>query len=162
MSQPIVYPIPSCSECGIQSAGRCPTCHHSLCLDHFPLDEHQPCATRLIEHKQDYVCYVCGAPVHPQQWSTAVFAHYIDYQTCAGCKRYICDELHTRVRDEDVRIERDGLRSHRYHYTRRYCDACAPARRFGGLVGAGWLTAIVVVLVGALFLVTRFVLKLPY
>lgn len=145
MAQTNVYPVASCVECGLASAGRCPTCHHSLCMDHFGLEDHQPCATRLIQHAADYACYVCGSPVIPQQWSTAVFAHYIDSYTCAGCRRYICENQHTRIRDESVEIARDGLRSHRYHITQRYCDVCAPLQRLGGLRGA---SRVAVVLLG--------------
>lgn len=143
MGQPNVYPVASCVECGLASAGRCPTCHHSLCMDHFGLEDHQPCATRLIKHAADYVCYVCGAPVVPQQWSTAVFAHYIDSYTCVGCRRHICDNHHTRLRDESVEIARDGLRSHRYHVTQRYCDVCAPLQGVGGLRGAARAAVVV-------------------
>lgn len=145
MAQINVYPVASCTECGLASAGRCPTCHCSLCMDHFGLEDHQPCATRLVQHAADYACYVCGSPVVPQQWSTAVFAHYIDSYRCAGCLRFICDNQHTRVRDESVEIARDGLRSHRYHITVRYCDACAPLQRIGGLRG---VARVAVVLLG--------------
>jgi hypothetical protein len=107
-------------------------------MDHFPLPEHQPCATDLERHAERYVCYVCGVGVVPQQWSAALFAHYTDSQRCAGCARYICDTLHTRWRTDGVRVVRDGLRSNRYHITVRYCDVCAPVRRLGGLVGATW------------------------
>lgn len=133
------FPIPSCHECSLQSAGRCPTCHHTLCLDHFPRQEHTPCRAQLEQHAADYICYVCGAAVQPQQWSSAVFAHYVDTYRCAGCQRYLCDKLHTQVREEDVQLVRDGLRSHRYHITKRYCSICAPMRRIGGLTGAAWL-----------------------
>ncbi|MGH2515174.1 MAG: hypothetical protein ACRDHP_05915 [Ktedonobacterales bacterium] len=136
MAQPVVYPAPTCTECGLESSGRCPTCHHSLCLDHFGFDDHQPCANYHAEHADDYRCYVCGAPVRPQQWSTAVFAHYIDSSRCAGCHRYVCDTEHTRYRTESVYLARDGLRSHRYHTMRRYCSLCSPLRRLGGLLGA--------------------------
>ncbi len=133
------YPIPTCKECGLQSAGRCPSCNRSLCIDHFPREEHHPCRTRLARHARDRLCYVCGTPVAPQQWSSAVFAHYIDEHRCAGCHRFVCDDLHTRTRVEDVKIVRDGLRSHRYHLTKRYCGLCAPFRRVGGILGATWL-----------------------
>ncbi len=140
MPQPTIYsPAPSCAECGLESAGRCPTCHHSLCIDHFDLPDHQPCAQRLAAHGAEYVCYVCGVQVQPQQWSTAVFAHYIDSCTCAGCHRYICEDQHTRRKSESVELVRDGLRSSRYHTTRRYCALCSPLRGIGGLLGASRL-----------------------
>lgn len=141
MAQIDVYPIPSCSECGIQSAGTCPTCHHNLCVDHFPLGGHQPCASRLAAHASAHFCYLCGAPARPQQWSSAVYAHYIDSHVCGGCHRAICDDEHTAFRDEDIVIRRDGVRSHRYHVTRRYCPVCVRLRVFGGLIGAGWWLA---------------------
>lgn len=140
--QPSIYsPAPSCTECGLEAAGRCPTCHRSLCVDHFGLPDHQPCAKRIEAHGGEYVCYVCGAQVQPQQWSTAVFAHYIDSCMCAGCHRYICDERHTRRKTENVQLVRDGLRSSRYHTTRRYCALCSPMRGLGGLLGASRLLA---------------------
>jgi hypothetical protein len=138
LSPAAAYPARSCNECELQAAGRCPTCRRALCMDHFPLEEHQPCAARLVEEAARRICYVCGTPVVPQQWSTAVFAHYIDSQKCAGCGRYVCAERHTKRRDEVVQLARDGLRSNRYHMTVRYCDICAPVRRFGGLVGVTW------------------------
>jgi hypothetical protein len=127
--------VPSCRECGIQSVARCPACHRALCLDHFPRDEHQPCAAHLRDEVMRYSCYVCGAPSLPRQWSTASFAHYIDPHICAGCHRYICDEHHTRLRVEKVELAHDGMRSQRYHITRRYCGVCAPFRHLGGLPG---------------------------
>lgn len=137
MSAPTVYASDPCYECELQAAGRCPTCRHGLCMDHFPLDAHDPCLTRLADETSGHICYVCAAPVAPQQWSTAIFAHYIDGQRCAGCGRFVCAQ-HTRTRDEVVKIDREGLRSNRYHTTVRYCDLCAPVRRLGGLVGAAW------------------------
>jgi hypothetical protein len=105
------------------------------------------------QHADEYVCYVCGAPAVPQQWSSEVFAHYIDLHRCAGCDRSVCDELHTRLIDEDVVISRAGLRSYRYHVTRRYCDLCARLRRFGGLIGAmRWLVATVGMLLAGIFI----------
>lgn len=136
MSVTGVYPIPTCDECGLEAAGRCPRCKHHLCLDHFSLEDHEPCVQRLATRAARNVCYVCGEPVRPQQWSSAVFAHYIDSYACAGCHRPICDEQHTRLRYEDVRLVREGLRSLRYHYIQRYCSVCAPLRGIGGLLGA--------------------------
>lgn len=130
--------VPSCRECGIQSVARCPACHRPLCIDHFPRDEHEPCATNLRENAFRYACYVCGTPSLPQQWSATSFAHYIDPHICAGCKRYICDERHTKVRIDGVELAHDGMRSQRYHVTRRYCNVCAPFRHIGGLPGLVW------------------------
>ena len=62
MAQLDVYPIPSCAECGIQSAGKCPACHQNLCVDHFPLDAHAPCAARLAASETKRKCYICGEP----------------------------------------------------------------------------------------------------
>jgi len=144
MPQPTVYPIPTCVECGLASAGRCPTCHRHLCMDHFGLEDHQPCAERGRKRAATTVCYVCGVPVQPQQWSATLFAHYIDSSRCQGCRRYICDEQHTALRYEAVEL------------TRRYCGMCAPLRAVGGLIGAGWVGAGVVI-VGAIaaFVVLR-------
>jgi hypothetical protein len=139
--QPGVYPVPSCAECGLESAGRCPSCGRHLCIDHFGLEDHIPCGPRLIQRARTTVCYVCGSPLRPQQWSTSVFAHYIDSCTCAGCRRYICDEQHTQMREERVELVMDGVRSHRYYVTRRYCELCYPLRVVGGLIGAGWVAS---------------------
>lgn len=135
MAQLFAVPVASCAECGLASAGRCPTCGHYVCFDHFALDQHEPCATHLREREDELACYICGAPAVPQQWSAEVYAHYIDMHQCAGCHRPICEEAHTRASDEDTILHRDGLRSHRYHYTLRYCPVCAPVRSFGGLLG---------------------------
>lgn len=137
MHAPTVSASDSCYECELQAAGRCPTCRHSLCMDHFPLDAHDPCMAQLADSVKGRMCYVCADPVMPKQWSTAIFAHYVDAFTCAGCGRHICAQ-HTRMRDEVVKLDREGLRSNRYHTAIRYCDLCAPVRRFGGLVGAAW------------------------
>lgn len=158
MAQADIYPIPSCAECGIQSAGKCPTCHHSLCLDHFPVDAHQPCAARAAKQAKHMHCYICGTTVRPQQWSTAVFAHYIDAHTCAGCRRYICNDKHSAHQQEDVVIRRDGVRSHRYHVTRRYCPTCMRLRVFGGLIGAGWWLAGSVIVLATLAIVAQIAL----
>jgi hypothetical protein len=136
-----VHATGSCSECELEASGRCPTCRHGLCVDHFPLEEHEPCASKLAASAPERFCYVCGAPVAPRQWSVDSFAHYIDLGKCAGCDRYVCDARHTRLRTESVRVVRDGLRGHRYHTTRRYCGICAPAHRLGGLLGVTWWTA---------------------
>ncbi len=155
MSQLRTFPVASCTECGLEAGGRCPTCRRRLCVDHFGLSEHAPCAQRHAERPDEHLCYVCGVPVHPQQWSTSIFAHYTDASMCHGCRRYICDEQHTRLRDETVEIVRDGLRSHRYHVTRRYCGLCAPLRRVGGLRGASWW----VVGLGALGVAAAFIVQ---
>ncbi|HEX9037225.1 MAG TPA: hypothetical protein VF808_09575 [Ktedonobacterales bacterium] len=147
MAQFSVYPIPSCAECGIQSAGSCPTCHHPLCMDHFAFEAHEPCASRLAASEIARACYICGAPASPQQWSSEAYAHYVDPHTCRGCHRAICDEAHTTLRDEDIIVRRDGMRSHRYHMMKRYCPVCARLRFMGGLIGAGWwLTGVVAVM----------------
>ncbi len=132
-----LYPFQSCHECEAEAAGRCMQCRRMLCMEHFPLHAHNHCLRHLAMHQAEYACYVCGAPVVPEQWSTAVFAHYIDSHLCAGCTRYVCDE-HTARRDEQVKIVQDGLRTHRYHMTMRSCRLCAPLRLTGGLVGAVW------------------------
>lgn len=127
--------IPSCTECGLEAGGRCPTCHRYLCMDHFGYEEHHPCRERVAAAAKNAVCYVCGEPAPPRQWSTQLFAHYIDAGKCAGCGRPTCD-THTRVREERVEIHQDALRSHRYYTTRRYCDRCARWRFLGGVRGA--------------------------
>ena len=92
---------------------------------------------------QTQVCYVCNAQTYPDQWSTSRTSHFIDQYRCIGCGRNICDELHTQRKIEDVYIVREGLRGHRYQYTTRYCDLCAPIYRLGGIRGLGlWIAAL--------------------
>jgi hypothetical protein len=117
-------------------------------MDHFGRPEHQPCATRLAATAEERVCYVCGAPVRPQQWSTSPYSHFVDSGACKGCGRYICDLHHTALQDERVDLVRDNLRSQRYHITHRYCSVCAPLRRVGGLVGAVRWSSLVLTLAG--------------
>jgi len=134
------YPFQSCHECEAEAAGRCPGCKHMYCIEHFPRHAHAACARHIAANHQEYVCYVCGEAVVPEQWSTAVFAHYVDNHMCSGCNRYVCD-THTKKRDEQVRIKQDGLRSHRYHTVSRACQTCAPLRNTGGLIGTTWWIA---------------------
>lgn len=136
MSLASLHVVPSCTECGLEAGGRCPTCHRYLCMDHFGYEEHHPCRERVAAAAKSAVCYVCGAPAPPRQWSTQLFAHYIDSGKCAGCGRPVCDARHTRVRELHIEIQRDAMRSHRYYRTRRFCDRCAPWRRLGGIRGA--------------------------
>ena len=135
-----LYPVQSCYQCEAEAAGRCQRCGHIFCMEHFPRHAHNPCARHLAMHQEEYACYVCGESVVPEQWSTAVFAHFVDNHSCSGCGRYVCDN-HTLRRDEQVKISQDGLRSHRYHIIARSCDLCAPLRLTGGLVGATWWVA---------------------
>ena len=89
---------------------------------------------------QTQVCYVCGTQVYPDQWSLSRTSHFIDTYRCKGCGRYICDELHTHHKKEEVTIVREGVKGHRYQYTVRYCDLCSPIHGLGGLKGlAGWI-----------------------
>src|SRR5579875_1791914 len=130
-----------CRECEQEALGRCPDCHRSFCQEHFPKQQHSPCAERQLRLAEIQVCYVCGVPVYPDQWSISRTSHFIDQYRCKGCGRYICEELHTRKKDEDVVIVREGLRGHRYQYVVRYCDLCAPLSYVGGLKGlARWVT----------------------
>jgi hypothetical protein len=142
MSLAGLHVIPSCAECGLESGGRCPTCRRYLCIDHFAYEVHHPCRERMSASSKRFACYACGALSRPRQWSTALFAHYVDSGKCAGCGRYVCDERHTRLREERVEIVAESLRSHRYYVTRRYCDTCARLRRIGGLRGAARLGGI--------------------
>lgn len=91
---------------------------------------------------QTQVCYVCGTQVYPDQWSLARTSHCIDNFSCNGCGRYICDELHTKRKSDQVSIVREGLRGHRYQYTTRYCDLCAPFHRVGGIKGVARLVVL--------------------
>jgi hypothetical protein len=136
------YAEQTCHACEQVAAGRCPDCNHRYCIEHFPLDQHQPCQQHQERNVERYVCYVCGEPVRPTQWSANLVAHYFDTGQCIGCKRYVCDEHHTRRKQERMVIERDGMSSHRYHYILRYCDLCSPLRQIQGLRGlANWVVA---------------------
>jgi hypothetical protein len=132
-----------CHECDQEALGRCPDCHMSFCQEHFPKQQHSPCAEIQMKLAQSQVCYVCGTQVYPDQWSITRTSHYVDQFTCKGCGRYICDDLHTQHKSEDVLISREGLRGHRYQYINRYCDMCSPMRGIGGIRG---LTSGIVVL----------------
>ena len=132
-----------CHECDKEALGRCPDCHQGFCEDHFPKNQHSPCAERQMKMAQTQVCYVCGTQVYPDQWSVSRTTHFIDQFKCAGCNRHICDELHTKSKAERVEIEREGLRGHRYQYTMRYCDTCAPLARVGGIKGLARLAVVV-------------------
>jgi hypothetical protein len=124
-----------CHECDQEALGRCPDCHKGFCQDHFPKQQHSPCAERQMHLALTQVCYVCGTQVYPDQWSLSRTSHYIDNYTCQGCGRYICDEQHTQRKSEHVTVVRDGMRGHRYQYITRYCDVCSPFHHLGGLKG---------------------------
>jgi hypothetical protein len=74
---------------------------------------------------------------------------------CSGCGRYICDALHTRFRSERVELVKDSLRSQRYHRVERYCDACAPLRGVGGVLGMGRLVAALTVATTVAFFIIQ-------
>ncbi len=141
-----------CHECHEEALGRCPDCHHGFCQDHFPKQQHSPCAEKQMKMAQTQVCYVCGTQVYPDQWSLSKTSHFVDQFICRGCGRYVCDELHTQRKTDEVAITREGLRGHRYQYTNRYCDLCAPLYRIGGLKGlATAITVVGTIAAGALF-----------
>jgi hypothetical protein len=147
-----VNPARRCHECMNEAYGRCPDCRHSLCQEHFPKQQHSPCAEKQMKMAQIQVCYVCGTQVYPDQWSNSRTSHFIDPFTCKGCGRYVCDELHTQRRIDDVVVMREGMRGHRYQYTTRYCDLCSPLYRVGGLKGlARWI-----VVAGTVFAIVLF------
>jgi hypothetical protein len=141
-----------CHECDQEALGRCPDCRKGFCQDHFPKQQHSPCAERQMRLALTQVCYVCGIQVYPDQWSLSRTSHYIDNYTCQGCGRHICDELHTQRKSEYISVVRDGMRGHRYQHIARYCDACSPLHRLGGIRG---LTRWIVV-AGTVFLVVLF------
>lgn len=134
---------PRCHECNEEALGHCPDCHRGFCQDHFPKQQHSPCAEKQMQLAQTQVCYICGTQVYPDQWSLSRTSHYIDEFRCQGCGRYICDELHTQRKTEHVSVVREGLRGHRYQITTRYCNLCAPTSRIGGIQGVTrWLVVI--------------------
>jgi hypothetical protein len=140
-----------CHECSEEALGRCPDCRHNFCQDHFPKQEHSPCAEKQMKIVQLQVCYVCGTQVYPDQWSLAKTLHFVDQYTCKGCGRYVCDELHTRRKAEDIVIIREGLRGHRYQYINRYCDLCAPFYHTGGIKGLAYVIVTVGTIVATIF-----------
>jgi hypothetical protein len=145
-----------CHECNEEALGRCPDCRHSFCQDHFSKQQHSPCAEKQMKLMQTQVCYVCGTQVYPDQWSTSRTSHFVDQCSCKGCGRHICDELHTQRKVDDVFVMREGLRGHRYQYTIRYCDLCAPVYRLGGIKGiARWLVVVGTIAASAYFYLHR-------
>ncbi|GHO84284.1 hypothetical protein [Dictyobacter formicarum] len=140
-----------CHECSEEALGRCPDCHMCFCQEHFPKQQHSPCAEKQMKLSQTQVCYVCGTQVYPDQWSLSKTTHYVDQSTCRGCGRYICDDLHTQSKDEDVIISREGLRGHRYQYINRYCDMCSPLSRVGGIRGIARGVVVVGTIAAAVF-----------
>ena len=145
-------PVPTCRECREEALGKCPDCHSGLCMEHFPRQQHSPCAQKQMKLVQSQVCYVCGIQVYPDQWSLARTSHRIDNFSCSGCGRYICDELHTKRKREQVSVVREGLRGHRYQFTTRYCHLCAPFYRIGGIKGLARLVVLAgTIVVGILF-----------
>lgn len=124
-----------CHECNEEALGRCPDCHLGFCQEHFPKQQHAPCAEKQMRMAQLQVCYVCGNQVYPDQWSISKTSHFVDPALCKGCGRYVCNELHTKHKTEDVVVVREGMRGHRYQYINRYCDLCAPLYRIGGMKG---------------------------
>ncbi len=143
-----------CNECPEEALGRCPDCRHNLCQDHFPKQQHSPCAEKQMKIAQTQVCYVCSAQIYPDQWSISRTSHFVDQCLCKGCGRYVCDELHTQRKVDDVIIVREGLRGHRYQYTTRYCDICTPLYFMGGIKGlARWAVVIGTVAATILFYV---------
>lgn len=140
-----------CHECEEEALGRCPECHFSFCQEHFPKQQHSPCAEKQMRLALTQVCYICGTQVYPDQWSLSKTSHYVDQYTCQGCGRYICDELHTQHKSEGIVITREGLRGHRYQYINRYCDLCSPFHRIGGLKGLMRTLVIVGTIAAAVF-----------
>jgi hypothetical protein len=130
-----------CSECSKEALGRCPDCHKRFCQDHFPKQQHTPCVEKQAELAPLQICYVCNEQVYPKQWSLSKTTHFIDQTRCAGCKRYVCDEKHTKKKGTSPKIILDGMQSHRYEYVERYCGICAPLSAFGGLRGLGYWIA---------------------
>ncbi|HLX58830.1 MAG TPA: hypothetical protein VKR83_17560 [Ktedonobacteraceae bacterium] len=141
-----------CHECNEEALGRCPDCHKGFCQDHFPKQQHSPCAEKQMRLAQTQVCYICGTQVYPDQWSLSRTSHYIDEFRCGGCGRHICDALHTQRKSENVSIIREGLRGHRYQVTIRYCGLCSPFYSIGGIKGlTRWLVVLGTIAAGVLF-----------
>jgi hypothetical protein len=151
LSQRTISPARRCHECNEEALGRCPDCHQSFCQEHFPKQQHAPCAEEQMKLAQSQVCYVCGTQVYPEQWSISRTNHFIDQSKCKGCNRYVCDELHTQRKFDDVEVIREGLRGHRYQYTTRYCDLCAPVSKAGGLLGVSRILVVLGTVAAAAF-----------
>jgi hypothetical protein len=129
-----------CRECNEEALGHCPDCHQGFCQDHFPKQQHSPCAEKQMRLAQTQVCYICGIQVYPDQWSLSRTSHCIDDYRCLGCGRNICDDLHTYRKAEHINVVREGLRGHRYQVTTRYCRLCSRFYRIGGIRGlTRWL-----------------------
>ncbi|WP_220192539.1 hypothetical protein [Ktedonospora formicarum] len=150
-----VSPSRRCKECDEEALGRCPDCRQAFCQDHFPKQQHSPCAEKQMRLAHTQVCYVCGTQVYPDQWSISKTSHFVDHFKCNGCGRHVCDELHTRRKSEDVHIVREGMRGHRYQYTNRYCQLCSPLHRVGGIRGV----ASTITIVGTVAAIILFYIK---
>ena len=135
-------PVLLCHECKEEALGHCPDCHKGFCQDHFPKQQHSPCAQKQMKLAQTQVCNICGIQVNPDQWSISPTSQYIYQFRCIGCGRHICDELHTQRKSEQASIVREGLRGHRYQYTIRFCGHCAPFYRVGGIKGLARLVVL--------------------
>lgn len=122
-----------CHECNAEAFGHCPDCARGFCPEHFPTQQHSPCAEKQMKLSHEQVCYICGTQVYPDQWSVSQTSHYIDQTKCNGCGRYICDDLHTQSKSEEVVIRHESFRGQRYQYIIRYCDLCHPFRGIGGI-----------------------------
>jgi hypothetical protein len=140
-----------CHECNAEAFGRCPDCSNRFCLDHFPKRQHSPCTEKQMRLAIEQACSICGAQVHPDQWSAAQTSHYIDQGTCHSCGRYICDALHTRLKTEEVVAIREGLRGHRYQYILRYCDVCYPFQGVGGIKRFAQAVVVLGTIAGGIF-----------
>ena len=147
----VVNKVRHCHECKEDAFGRCPDCHFSFCQEHFPKQQHSPCATRQMKMAQTQVCYVCGIQVYPDQWSHSTTSHFVDQFTCLGCGRYICEGLHTKRKTEDVVIIREGMRGHRYQYYHRYCDLCKPLYLVKGITGLAYVMVVAGTILATIF-----------
>jgi hypothetical protein len=140
-----------CHECKAEAFGSCPDCNRGFCLEHFPKQQHSPCAEKQMKLSHEQICYVCGTQVYPDQWSVTQTLHYIDQTKCNGCGRYICDDLHTQSKSEEMVILHEGLRGHRYYHIVRYCHLCHPFRHVGGIKRAVQSVAIIGIVVAMIF-----------
>jgi len=140
-----------CQECNAEAFGYCPDCQRGFCLEHFPKQQHSPCAEKQMKLSHEQACYICGTQVYPDQWSVSQTSHYIDQAKCNGCGRYICDDLHTHSKSAQLVVRHQGIRGQRYQYIIRYCHLCHPFRGIGGIKRAVQSAIIIGTLVAGIF-----------
>src|SRR5260370_1398569 len=59
-----------CHECKEEALGRCPDCHRGFCQDHFPKQQHSPCAEIQMKLAQTQVSFVSRHRENAVAWES--------------------------------------------------------------------------------------------